>query len=212
MLNIAVGERTEISLNTRIDDGMTNSASNVIKLIQVHQSTYPSGIVRAQLDHTDVGTKTRQENRHLYVSLVFNLHGLLKSQSTHNLLLVGNRAVQVVRKQFPLRPAATKTIHRSQGDTETKIVLNFETKRAIPHIHYVGLSCVTAIEGLHITNLCKGKISVSPAVEKEMLRLRGEGKLKLCLSPIYTTPESSIKLSFLNACSLHKHVLLHNRQ
>ena len=117
-----------------------------------------------------------------------------------------NRAVQVVRKQFPLRPASAKTIHRSQGDTETRIVVNFETKRAIPHIHYVGLSRVTAIEGLHITNLCEDKISVSPAVEKEMLRLRGEGKLDLCLSPIYTAPESSIKLSFLNARSLHKHI------
>lgn len=65
---------------------------------------------------------------------------------------------------------------------------------------------MTAIEGLHITNLCEDKISVSPAVEKEMLRLRGEGKLDLCLSPIYATPESSIKLSFLNARSLHKHI------
>jgi len=32
-LNLAVGERTEISLNTRIGDGMTNGASNIIKLI-----------------------------------------------------------------------------------------------------------------------------------------------------------------------------------
>ena len=117
-----------------------------------------------------------------------------------------NRTVQVVRKQFPLRPAAAKTIHRSQGDTETRIAVNFETKRAIPHIHYVSLSRVTAIEGLHITNLCEDKISVSPGVKKEMLRLRGEGKLNLCLSPIYTAPESSIKLSFLNARSLHKHI------
>ena len=29
-----------------------------------------------------------------------------------------NRTVQVVRKQFSLRPAAAKTIHRSQGDTQ----------------------------------------------------------------------------------------------
>ena len=211
MLNIAVGERTEISLNTRINDGMTNGAGNVIKLIQVHQTTYPSGIVRAQLDHTDVGAKTRQENRHLCLSGIQPAWTPIKPVTTQ--FTVGrNRAAQVVRKQFPLRQAATKTIHRSQGDTETRIVLNFETKRAIPHIHYVGLSCVTAIKGLHITNLCKDKISVSPAVEKEMLRLRGEGKLKVCLSPICTAPESSIKLSLLNARSLHKHVLLHNRQ
>lgn len=30
-----------------------------------------------------------------------------------------NRTAQVVRKQFPLRPAAAKTIRRSQGDTES---------------------------------------------------------------------------------------------
>ena len=65
-----------------------------------------------------------------------------------------------------------------------------------------------ALEGLHITYLCEDKISVSPAVEKEMLRLKGEGKLtgNLFLSPIYTAPELSIKLSFLNARSLHKHI------
>ena len=39
-----------------------------------------------------------------------------------------NKAAQVVRKQFPLRPAAAKIIHRLQGDTETKIVVNFNTK------------------------------------------------------------------------------------
>ena len=48
-----------------------------------------------------------------------------------------NRTAQVVRKQFLLKPAATKTMHRSQGDTETNIVINFNTRRAISHIHYV---------------------------------------------------------------------------
>ena len=43
-----------------------------------------------------------------------------------------NRTAQVVRKQFPLRPAAAKTIHRSQGDTEEKIVVNFYTKKVYP--------------------------------------------------------------------------------
>ena len=108
MLNIAVGERTEISLNTRIDDSMTNGAGNVF--IQVHQTTYPSGIVWVQFDHTDVGAKTRQENRHLYVSGIQPTWTPIKPVTTQ--FAVGrNRAVQVVRKQFPLRPAATKTIH-----------------------------------------------------------------------------------------------------
>ena len=69
VLKLAVGETTEISLNTRTDDGMTNGATNVIKSIQIHQSGKPSGIKWAQFDHAEVGKKTRHNNRQL------NLHG-----------------------------------------------------------------------------------------------------------------------------------------
>lgn len=44
------------------------------------------------------------------------------------------------------------------------MVVNFSTKRSIPHIHYVGLSRVTNIDGLYITNLCEDKVMVSSDV------------------------------------------------
>ena len=142
VLQLAVGERTEISLNTRTDDGMTNGAGNVIKLIQVQQTGTPSGVIWVQFDHPDVGQKTRQDNRQLYINGIQPTWTPIKPITTQ--FAVGRtRSVQVVRKQFPLRPAAAKTIHRSQGDTESRIVVNLETRRAIPHIHYVGLSRVT---------------------------------------------------------------------
>ena len=72
------------------------------------------------------------------------------------------KSAQVVRKQFPLRPAAAKTVHRSQGDTQSQIVVNLDTKRAIPHIHYVAVSRVTSIDGLYVTDLCENKIAVDP--------------------------------------------------
>lgn len=110
-----------------------------------------------------------------------------------------NQTAQVVRKQFPLRPAAAKTIHRSQGDTEQKIVVNFNTRRAIPHIHYVGLSRVTTIEGLYITDLCESKIAVNPHVVAEMEFFRNDRVLKLSVTPIYKTDQVSFKLCYLNA-------------
>ena len=146
-LHLAEGERTEIAINVRTEDGMTNGAGNVIKKIQLHNRESPSGIVWVQFDHVDVGEKTRHENRKLYVQGIQPMWTPIKPVTTQ--FAVGrNRTAQVVRKQFPLIPAAAKTIHRSQGDTETKVVVNFETRRAIPHIHYVGLSRVTTIEGL----------------------------------------------------------------
>ncbi len=91
-------------------------------------------------------------------------------------------------------------------DTEQRIVVNFSTKRAIPHIHYVGLSRVTTIEGLYITDLCEEKIAVNPDVVAEMELLRTERALKLSVTPIYKTDQVSFKLCYLNARSLHKHI------
>ena len=205
MLQLAVGERTEISLNTRTDDGMTNGAGNVIKLIQVQQTGTPSGVIWVQFDHLDVGQKTRQDNRQLYINGIQPRWTPIKPITTQ--FAVGRtRSVQVVRKQFPLRPAAAKTIHRSQGDTESRIVVNLETRRAIPHIHSVGLSRVTTINGLFITDLCEDKIAVRDDAQTEMQRLRTEGQLPLSIKPIYEAPNNSIKICFLNARSLHKHI------
>ena len=149
---------------------MTNGAANVIKLIQVHQTDRLSGIIWVQFDHSDVGEKTRHDNRQFYVQGIEPTWTPIKPITTQ--FAVGrNRTVQVVRKQFLLRPAAAKTIHRSQGDTENRIVVNLDTRLAISHIHYVGLSRVATIEGLSITDLCENKIAVSNAMCKEMAHL-----------------------------------------
>ena len=183
VLQLSVGERTEIALNVRTDDGMTNGAGNVIKKIQLNQRDKPSGIIWVQFDHDDVGEKTRHENKHLYAQGIQATWTPIKPITTQ--FAVGkNQTAQVVRKQFPLRPAAAKTIHRSQGDTEQRIVVNFNTKRAVPHIHYVGLSRVTTIEGLYITDLCEEKIAVNPHVATEMESLRNERALNLSVTPI----------------------------
>ena len=77
-----------------------------------------------------------------------------------------------------MRPASAKTVHRSQGDTQTQIVVNLNSNRAFPHIHYVSLSRVTTIEGLYITDLCEDKTSVDQRVVKEMEILRTEQKFE----------------------------------
>ena len=115
---------------------------------------------------------------------------------------------EIKQLKFPLRPTAAKTIHRSQGDTETKIVVNVSTKRTIPHIHYVGLSRVTTFEGLNTTDLWENKITVHQDVAKEMEHLRTSAKLSLCVSQLYDITGSLFKLCYLtcNARSVHRHI------
>ena len=95
---------------------MTNGAGNVIKLMQIHQTDKPSGIIWVQLDYADVGQKTRHDNRHLYIEGIQPTWTPIKPVTTQ--FGVGRtRSVHVMRKQFPLRPAAAKTMHRSQVNT-----------------------------------------------------------------------------------------------
>ena len=158
-LKLAVGQRTEIATNVRTDDGLTNGASNIIKSVRLTNGNTPSGIIWVQFDHEDVGKKTRQENRNLYVRGIVGTWTPIKPVTTQ--FAVGrNKSAQVIRKQFPLRPASAKTVHRSQGDTQSQIVVNLNTNRTLPHIHYVALSRVTTTEGLYITDSCENKISV----------------------------------------------------
>ena len=111
-LCLAEGERTEVVMNLRTEDGITNCAGNVIKLVQLHQQDKPSGIVWVQFDHSDVGQKTRNENRHFYLQGIEHTWTPIQLVTTQ--FAVGkNKTAQVVRKQFPLCPAAVKTIHRS---------------------------------------------------------------------------------------------------
>lgn len=139
----------------------------------------------------DVGEKTRHDNRHVYVNGIECTWTPIKPVTAQ--FAVGrNRTAQVVRKQFPFRPAAAKTIDRSQGDTETRIVVNFNTRRAIPHVHYVGLSRVTTTKGLYITDLCESKIVVNPEVKAEMQHLRKDRHLKLSIIPIYKTDPTAL--------------------
>ena len=94
---------------------------------------------------------------------------------------------------------------------ELTVVVNFSTRRTIPHIHYVGLNRVTSIEGLHITDLCENKIAVHQDVKTEMERLRTSAKLQLCISPIYEVTGSLLKVCYLDARSVHKHIQdIHN--
>ena len=139
----------------RTDDGLTNGASNVIQLVQLNVPKKPSGVIWVQFDDEDVGKKTRQEDRHLYVQGIQVTWTPIKPITTQ--FTVGrNKSAQVVRKEFPLRPAAAKPV---QGDTQSEIVVNLDTKRTV--------SRVTTIDGLYVTDLCKNTISVDPKVKVE---------------------------------------------
>ena len=63
---------------------------------------------------------------------------------------------QILRGQYPLRPAEAKTVHRCQGDTLNEAVLDLPSS-AREHKHYVSLSRVKNSSTLHIIKLNEKK-------------------------------------------------------
>ena len=59
------------------------------------------------------------------------------------------KAACVVREQLPIRCAAAKTTHRSQGDAMQSAFVDF----TFPHSHYVAISRVTDIKNIYSRNL-----------------------------------------------------------
>ncbi|CAC5371492.1 unnamed protein product [Mytilus coruscus] len=105
--------------------------------------------------------------------------------------------------QFPLRPAAAKTIHRSQRDTLNILVVDLTSHCKIDHTHYVALSRIT-IQGLQILHLQENKISINFAVKKEKEHLR-KNPPATSLTFLNEIP-NKYRIVFLNANSLHKHI------
>ncbi|CAC5366845.1 unnamed protein product [Mytilus coruscus] len=105
------------------------------------------------------------------------------------------------RIQFPLRPAAGKTIHKSQGDTLQEVVVSLKSKRKgkIPHIHYVALSRVKSLTGLQILDLNQETIAVAECVRQELPQLRTDATLQLCFKPLYNLSSNYFKVVFNNA-------------
>ena len=84
--------------------------------------------------------------------------------------------MQVLQWQFPIRPAAVKTIHRCQGDSLDEAVVDSPASTR-EHMHYVGLSWVRNSSAQHVRNLNENKIKVSEKVKDETKRLKTEASL-----------------------------------
>lgn len=148
-LTLAIGMIYDITVNIDVPDGLTNGSSCTVCLVEnrLPEVSRPS-IVWVKFLDSAVCKIARQKYRHLF-------HPGIKDDWTpifdcQRSLVFNSTTFQ--RTQFPLRPAAGKTIHKAQGCTVDKVVVDLSQSRTqkTPHIHYVALSRVKSVDNLHI--------------------------------------------------------------
>lgn len=208
VLLLSEGFNYDIKVNIDTHDGITNGTSCKLMKIELQNlKCYPLGPVWVQYDNPLIGQQLRSLHKHRYKSW-HNRSWTPLMPVSRNFAAGHKGEIEVQRFQYPLRPAAAKTVHRSQGDTVSEAVVDLsfaENQRApVNHIDYVALSRLKTIDGLYITDLNTNKISVSKAVKAEMQHLR-ECKTELTLQFLYNMADV-FRVTFLNARSLHRHL------
>ena len=173
--------------NISVVDGMTNGAECIIKKVDYNGKHY------------------RKEYSHLYNQSI-DRHWVPILEVTRQFR---RHQMQVLRRQFPLRPSAAKTIHRCQGDTLNEAVVDLPSAKR-EHMHYVAISRLTSISGLHILNMNENKIAVSKKVQEEMTGLRQNATLNSHIPFLYKDTSGSFKILFHNVRSLHLHIADYN--
>ena len=206
LLTVAVGMIYDITINVNVADGLTNGSTCVVKFIEYKmEGTDRPSIIWVLFQDPQIGQSTREKfsNRGLYSTNIDKAWTPIFD--IERTFIYNFKTYQ--RIQFPLKPAAGKTIHKAQGSTVDEIVVDLSQTRVRkqPHIHYVALSRVRKLENLYILNLNEAAMAVDEQVKIEMERLKTEALLEICYVPLYKVDPHKIKVAFNNTRSLHKH-------
>ncbi len=196
ILKLAVGARVMLTTNVDVSDGLVNGARGEIEHIVTSSDKVSQVLVK--FDNPAVGAQTKQSSR--YKDRFPNAVPLLKHEAIF--LAKGKRGSEVTRLQFPLTLAWATTIHKVEGLTLDKIVVDMKGGRFNPGQAYVAFSRVKKLEGLHIVNFDPKAIKASQDVKKEVERLSEHLWKPL---PVFTCPplaDNVISIALLNIRSI----------
>jgi ATP-dependent exoDNAse (exonuclease V) alpha subunit len=121
-VELAVGMKYDLTANIEVADGLTNGSSCEIKMFERRTKSPRPSIVWVKFDSKDIGKSTRKKYNHLYskdVDRSWTPIFDIKRSFTY-------KYKTFKRIQFPLRTAAAKTIHKSQGDTLDQVVVSLK--------------------------------------------------------------------------------------
>lgn len=160
-----------ITTNIDVADGLANGA--VGKLIHVELGV-DDRILRVWLHFPNgVGVKARAKTAGYANSKGIDNTAVPINRRTATIPLNRNKSIHVKRNHFPLKPACSLTIHKSQGGTFDEIVYKY-SKAHSQSLVYVALSRVTSQQGLYIVSSEDQRFHHGRRENQAMLLLRNE--------------------------------------
>lgn len=152
LLRLTVGMPYMITTNVEVDDGIVNGAIGELMYVESNEDDPQHQTTRLWLkfENEAIGAMLRIKSR----PLVYSRPGVLQPNWTPIARRSANIALgnmKCKRVQFPVVSACALTVHKSQGGTFPQIVFQYE-KGQEQQLVYVGLSRVSSLDGLYLTN------------------------------------------------------------
>ena len=113
----------DVTLTISVDDGIVNVAPCVVKSIKYIDSNSPvPSIIWVKFENEEQGIQTRKHYQSYFtIDICRTLTPIFACKRTFT---YGQNHIAIARLQFPLRPASAKTIHKEQGLSVKKLVVN----------------------------------------------------------------------------------------
>lgn len=137
-----------ITTNIETQDGLVNGAIGKLKLIEHWEDDSGERICRLwmKFENDVIGAVLRSKPRSRPPNVERDWVPI--SKRTVSIKLGG---ITCKRNQFPIVSACALTVHKSQGGTFSELVFDYNKKQD-QQLVYVGLSRVTSLEGLYLTD------------------------------------------------------------
>ena len=195
VLLLSVYARVMMTVNVDTSDGLVNGVMGEVKAILKNDR----GVVHTVLvkfDDVKVGKIAKRSSK--YKQNYPGCVPVLRHKGQYQKL--NKKGAQINRTQFPLTLAWAVTIHKCQGLTLEKVVVDMKgAKRFNNGQAYVAFSRVKSIHGLHILNFDESGIKTHSAVTDAMKELHNK-YLPIPPLPEFDNPElaSAITIGHIN--------------
>jgi len=165
-LHLTCSSRVMLIRNIMAAQGLVNGANGTVtgfkannKTIDTQGEQNPDEIL-VLFDDKSVGAIFQESDQHQPISI--------NTIATH---FTTDQGINISRQQFPLIQSWAVTIHKAQGMTLPKLVIDLGPDVFQPGMAYVGLSRVKSISDIALTKFCSKRIIPPTDVVQELERL-----------------------------------------
>ena len=195
VLCLSVNSRVMMTVNVDTSDGLVNGVMGEVKAILKYDKNVVHTVL-VKFDDVKVGKIAKRSSKYKQ-----NYPGCVAVQRHKGQYQkLNKKGAQINRTQFPLTLAWAVTIHKCQGLTLEKVVVDMKgAKRFNNGQAYVAFSRVKSIHGLHILNFDESGIKTHSAVRDAMKKLHTR-HLPIPPPPEFNNPElaSAITIGHIN--------------